>query len=120
MPLMRELGFMVETRAYQGMESDMRNSQVSMETRSPSIGQIFGIIWKRKLYVILGGILGVLIALLLTANLKPKYVSRATLLVDLRQLEITSNTLMPNAPPSLLETLVNSERSLMTSQNVLI
>lgn len=69
--------------------------------------------------VVASGVAGIALAFVLTMGHAPKYVSEATLLVDLRQLEVTSTSLVPNAPADLLETLVNSERSRLISQNVL-
>lgn len=95
----------------------MQNS--NQKAVSLSIIDIVEILWRRKVFVVLGTILGIMLAFLLTLTVDPKYVSRATLLVDLRQLEVAPNKLVPNATSDILDTLVNSERSRLTSNGLL-
>lgn len=95
-----------------------------MQTSAPrvamlSIPEIVAMLWRRKLFIVLGTVLGAAAAFVLTLTVSPKYVSRASLLVDLRQLDVTPNSLVPNAPAAILETLVNSERSRLTSHTLL-
>lgn len=85
-----------------------------------SLVDILSVIWRRKVFAIVGGLTGVLLVVLFTSTLTPKYVSNSSLLVDLRRLEVAKNGLIPNVPPSVLETLVNSERSLLTSNSVML
>ncbi|MCV6602785.1 MAG: exopolysaccharide transport family protein [Cohaesibacter sp.] len=85
-----------------------------------SLLDILSIIWRRKIFVIAGGLAGLVLVVLFAAGLAPKYVSESAVLVDLRRLEVSKNGLIPNVPPSALETLVKSERSLLTSNSVLL
>lgn len=88
-------------------------------TGSDTIRDIVSVIWQRRQYVIAGAVLGLVITVLLTASMAPKYVSKATLLVDLRELEVSQNGLMPTVPATVLETLANSEKSILYSNRVL-
>jgi uncharacterized protein involved in exopolysaccharide biosynthesis/Mrp family chromosome partitioning ATPase len=104
---------------YDNQSTRSRVADAIANSAPHSIQEILSVIWQRRNFAIAGAVLGVVIAVLLTASMTPKYVSKATLLVDLRELEVAKNGLMPTAPATVLETLANSEKSLLYSSRVL-
>ncbi|MCR9138482.1 MAG: GumC family protein [Alphaproteobacteria bacterium] len=99
--------------------SGASSAEAAAKAGTNTIRDIVSIIWQRRRYVIAGAVLGLVITILMTASMAPKYVSKATLLVDLRELEVSQNGLMPTVPATVLETLANSEKSILYSNRVL-
>src|SRR4029077_8951204 len=83
-------------------------------------GEIFTVLWRRRIWLLLGTLVGLLAAVAFLALATPKYTAVAQLLIDPNDLRVVDNQVTSSATPTDANTAyVESQVRVLTSDNVL-
>jgi uncharacterized protein involved in exopolysaccharide biosynthesis/Mrp family chromosome partitioning ATPase len=86
-----------------------------------SVMQLAGLLWRRKLAIVMAGLLCACLAVIIGKSLTPKFLATAQLYVDPRELQLVDRELTPRAQDvSGLAMVVESQARLITSNSVLL
>ena len=89
------------------------------EDQSPP-GEIFTVLWRRRVWLWLGALFGLIAAVVFLALVTPKYTAVAQLLIDPNDLRVVDNQVTSSATPTDANTAyVESQVRVLTSDNVL-
>ena len=83
-------------------------------------GEIFSVLWRRRVWLVLGMLFGLVAAIAFLALATPKYTAVAQLLIDPNDLRVVDNQVTTSATPTDANTAyVESQVRVLTSDNVL-
>src|SRR6185503_8917048 len=83
-------------------------------------GEIFTVLWRRRIWIALGTLFGLIAAIAFLALVTPKYTAVAQLLIDPNDLRVVDNQVTSSSTPSDANTAyVESQVRVLTSDNVL-
>jgi succinoglycan biosynthesis transport protein ExoP len=83
-------------------------------------GEIFTVLWRRRIWLVLGTLFGLIAAVAFLALATPKYTAVAQLLIDPNDLRVVDNQVTSSATPTDANTAyVESQVRVLTSDNVL-
>src|SRR2546423_3431506 len=92
---------------------------VQREERAPP-GEIFAVLWRRRIWIALGTLAGLIAGATFLATVTPRYTAVAQLLIDPNDLRVVDNAVTSSSAPSDASTAhVESQVRVLTSDNVL-
>src|SRR2546423_762581 len=92
---------------------------VQREERAPP-GEIFAVLWRRRMWIVLGILAGVIAAVAFLITVTPRYTAVAQLLIDPNDLRVVDNAVTSSSTPSDANTAhVESQVRVLASDNVL-
>lgn len=107
------------TRFPSAISPERPQAGIQREERAPP-GEIFAVLWRRRLWVALGALAGLIAAVAFLALATPRYTAVAQLLIDPNDLRVIDNAVTSSSTPSDANTAhVESQVRVLTSDNVL-
>src|SRR2546423_5506739 len=86
----------------------------------PPPGEIFAVLWRRRMWIVLGILAGVTAAVAFLITVTPRYTAVAQLLIDPNDLRVVDNAVTSSSTPSDANTAhVESQVRVLASDNVL-
>src|SRR5436190_3676208 len=94
-------------------------ASIQREERAPP-GEIFAVLWRRRIWIALGVLAGLIAAVAFLALVTPRYTAVAQILIDPNDLRVIDNAVTSSSAPSDASTAyVESQTRVLASDNVL-
>jgi len=102
------------------VSTERPQTNVRQREEAAAPGEFFAVLWRRRPWILIGTLAGLLSAVLFLATVTPRYTAVAQLLIDPNDLRVVDNAVTSNSTPADANTAyVESQVRVLTSDSVL-